>query len=338
MTLPNISSIAQRIDRLLADGHHGSAERLLSTTVWDFARVPYALLPNTKYLAHYTSIDTLFSLLSCSADPQDIFPLSLPRSRNQLPRSDPRCLRLYDTYNSADPNEGHFFVHPTHRKHAFSETHSDLWTLFQRRTELPAYVTSFRRLSKPEDADNLIFWRTYGSEGQGCAIVFPVSFLDYPPLQVQYGSDAVIGNLDRLTALFDSLKGSPILRHHDLLSTTSEVLPLYVSSSLSPIPYLHKADDYDFEEEARVVVPFADLHPNILYCHRTSGNTVASRLRHFLTVPDLHIHNILRTGSRIVLGPAVLSRTNLSFVLKERLANQQLVDTKVIFSSIDYRP
>ena len=337
MTSPKINTIDSQIDRLVTDGYRRSAERLLSATVSGIVRTPYVLLQDTKYLVHYTSVDTLFSLLSCPADPHDTFALSLPHSKNRPP-SDPRYLRLYDTYNFTDPNEGHFFVHREHQAHRFSETHSDLWALLQRRTQLPAYVTSFRGLSRLEDADSLLFWRTYGKEARGCAIVFPVSFLaDCTPLRVQYGSKAVIATLDHLAAVFDSLDAMPTLRRHHLLYRGHDPLPKYVSSSLSPIPYLHKTCDYAFEDEIRIAVPFEDLHPDILYCHRTYDNTVTSRLRHFATVPDLHIHNILRTGSRIILGPAVPSRTNLRFVLKERLANQQLVETKICFSKKAYR-
>ena len=240
MPQPTLNQIAPQIARLLEGGHRASAERFLADTVWDLVRVPYTLNTSTNYLVHYTSIDTLFSLLCLDSRPPVYFPLSFPHSRAR-PSADVRYLRLYDTYHSNDPNEGRFFVHADHSSHVFSTSHSSLWSLLQSRTTLPAYVTSFRALSCEEDADNLLFWRIYGREGKGCAIVFPVDFLqDYPPLQVHYGSRAVIATLDHLTAVFDYLATTPILREFDLLSGDGAVPPPYVPSSLSPIPYLHK--------------------------------------------------------------------------------------------------
>lgn len=319
----------------LADGLQASADRILADAVWDFVRTPYKLDGSTNYLVHYTSVDVLFSLLSCPLRPDDCFALSFPNSP-RAPANDDNFLRIYDTYNSNDPNEGRFFT--SHEEpHPFSTKHPGLWSLLEDRASLPAYIASFRGVASLEDVDDLVFWRTYGYEGRGCALVFPVTFLaDYPSvLKVQYGYDSVRYTLDRLCTAFNLIFSNDVLGQfvaHTNSSTRSNI-----RSSLSPIPYLHKADDYTFEQEVRVAVPFVDLSPGSLYCHRKHHPQYGTILRHFATVRALRVRNILRTDSVVVLGPSVRSRQNLRFVLRERLRNRGLVGTNVCVSRIGYR-
>ena len=335
MNLSQIRSAIDQVARYLSDDLHGSADRILADTVWDFVRAPYQLDGTIQYLVHYTSIDALFSLLSCPLRPDDFFPLGFPNS-HRVRNDDDSFLRIYDTYNSNDPNEGHFFT--SHEEsHDFQVKHSRLWSLLQDRASLPAYVASFRGVANPDDVDDLVFWRTYGHEGQGCALVFPVSFLnDYSSVaQVQYGCASVTSALDRMCTAFDFLSSSDTA--NQCVANTKSRVPTYTQSSLSPVPYLHKAGDYEFEQEVRVVVPFVDLPPGSLYCHRKQNNQYGLTLRHFARVPELRVRNILRTESFVVLGPSVRSRENLRFVLRERLRNRGLVGTTVCVSRIDYQ-
>ena len=337
MSIPEIDALDTHVAALTRDGASLTAERLLSDTVRMLVRSPYALPAHIKYLAHYTSIDVLFSLLSCPAQPADLFELSSDAPDSE--RSDgPEFLRLYDTFNANDPNEGRFFVHSTPRSHRFTRQHSNLWALLEDRAQLPAYVSAFRGLSQVSEVDELLFWRTYGKDGKGCAIVFPVSFLapDTPILQVRYGPDSVKSCLDNLNNVFSALSAARSLRQSGLLYASGEI-PTYVSASLSPIPYLHKANDYDFEEEVRVVVPYVDLHPKSLSCHRTHHGASRITLRHFAHLKTLEISNLLRTDSVIYIGPTALKQDNIRFVLERRLANLRLFGAKVVVSKIDYR-
>lgn len=337
MSIPEIDALDTRVAALTRHGASLTAERLLSDTVTALVRSPYALPPKIKYLAHYTSIDVLFSLLSCPAQPADLFDLSADASDSQRPES-PEFLRLYDTFNANDPNEGRFFTHSAPRTHQFTRQHSNLWALLADRAQLPAYVSAFRGLSQVPEVDKLLFWRTYGKDGKGCAIVFPVSFLapDTPILRVRYGPHSVKSCLDHLHNVFSALSAARSLHQSGLLYTTGKI-PAYVSASLSPIPYLHKANDYLFEEEVRVVVPYVDLHPKSLSCHRTHHNPSGITLRHFAHLKTLEISNLLRTDSAIYIGPTAEQPDNLRFVLERRLANLRLSGAKVVVSQIDYR-
>ena len=337
MKLPEIEAMASTVDQFIKEGLQESAARLLSDTVPNLVLASFRLDRTTKFLVHYTSIDVLFSMLSCPVWNDGHFALSSSGTSEEL-GEDSGFLRIYDTYNSNDPNEGQFFVRSKPSRHHFPSRHSDLWKLLVDRSKLPAYVASFRGVSMLEDVDDLVFWRAYGNGGKGCAVVFPVSFIDAdtPILQVRYGKKSVRSTLDRLCAVFDSLTSTQSLRHCNP-SNATVCVPKYISSCLSPIPYLHKADHYRFENEVRVIVPFVDLPPRSLFCHRIHDADWGLKLRHFANLSVLNIRNILRTDSRILLGPAVPSKSNLSFVLKQRLVNLGLVGTNVCASRIDYR-
>ena len=335
MAFSEIQAVANAADQLIRDGFDDSASRLLFDKVPSLVQAPFGLDAGIRFLVHYTSIDVLFSMLSCNVQTEERFALSSSGPSEEL-GEDSNYLRMYDTFHSNDPNEGQFLISSKPARHRFPSKHPALWELLTDHGSLPAYVACFRGISKLKDVDDLVFWRTYGKNGQGCAVVFPVSFFGAatPVLQVKYGKTSVRSTLDHLSAVFGSLASS--LGQH-ILGNTGTSVARYISSSLSPIPYLHKAADYKYEKEIRVVVPFVDLPPKSLFCHPIDRRGFGTTLRHFANLPDLYVRNILRTDSMILLGPAVPSKQNVRFVLKQRLKNIRLVGTKVCTSKIDYR-
>ena len=335
MTLSEIQDMNNRAEQLISEGHQDSASRVVSDTVKNLILNPFLIDENTELLVHYTTVDALFSMLSCPVQPNKQFALTTSAPTEELDKES-NFIRMYDTYNCNDPLEGRFFLKSKPSRHHFPSRHPRLWDLLSHQSRLPAYVASFRAVSKIADVDDLVFWRTYGKDGQGCAIVFPASFLGSttPVLRVKYGKRHVISTLKRLLCVFDSLESATSL---EKVSNATTPIPRYVASSLSPIPYLHKAGDYKFENEVRVVAPFVELTPRSLFCERLHDPQSGLKLRHYANHPDLHIRNILRTDSMVMLGPAVREQENLSFVLKQRLANVGLVGTKICVSDIAYR-
>ena len=245
---------------------------------------------------------------------------------------------MYDTFHSNDPNEGQYFTSSASDHHAFRTKHRNLWDLMISRSALPAYVASFRGVSKLSEVDDLVYWRTYGREGAGCAIALPVSFIpaEAPLHKVQYGPSDVESTLTHLSNVFDDLESLTMLRDHGFLDTSIEV-PNYVASALSPIIYLHKSDDYAFEKEVRVVATSVDVDARSLFFHQIRDSDTGTRIRHFAHLEALGIRNILRTDSVIMFGPAVRSRANLQFVLGRRLTELGLVGPKLVASRIAYR-
>ena len=108
-------------------------------------------------------------------------------------------LRLYDTFSANDPNEGTFFVTSADPTEGFRQEYPAIWRLLEDRSAAPAYQTSLTQVRKPEEADDLVSWRTYGREGAGCALVFPVErFLGLDNLfRVRYGECAAGGVLSQ---------------------------------------------------------------------------------------------------------------------------------------------
>ena len=336
MNFPEIRSMAVTFARLLEDGAEDSVRRTLLDVVPTIVRRRFRPDNGISFLVHYTSVDTLFSMLTYLTDHNDQSPIA---ANNERPHDDPGFLRMYDTFHSNDPNEGRFFISSATSGHGFRKRHQNLWDLMINRSRLPAYVASFRGISERSEVDDLVYWRTYGREGAGCAIVFPVSFIpsDAPLYQVQYGPRKVASELDHLCRVFDDLASLQVLRDRGLLNTSVEIPP-YIASALSPIIYLHKATDYEFEEEVRLVITSVDVDSHSLFFHRARDSEMGTRIRHFAHVDALSVRNLLRTGSSIVLGPAVRSRANVRYVIGRRLTELGLPGPKLIESRIAYRP
>ena len=337
MILPEIQIMDQRVEQLIDDGLNDSAMRLVSDTVQDLVLNTFQLEKETTHLVHYTTVDALFSMLSCPTKANEEFGLATSGPSEELDKDNSsNFIRMYDTYNANDPSEGNFLLEAKPRRHPFPSRHPHLWDLLLDRSRLPAYVASFRGISSAEEVDDLVFWRTYGKDGRGCAIVFPVHFLtsNTPLLRVKYGIKEVRLTFNWLLTVFDALASASSLTK---LKPPSPGIPRYIASSLSPLPYLHKADDYKFEQETRVVMPFVDLSSRSLFCERRENLKSGLTLRHFANHRDLHVLNVLRTDAVITLGPAVRDKSNLKFILKRRLEHVGLVGAKICESKISYR-
>ena len=337
MTFPELPTLNDAVSRLLKDGAPASARRTLIETVPTIIRRRFSPTKSINFLVHYTSIDALYSMLGLATNSDDPVPSS-PKNTQQV-LANRGFLRMYDTYHSNDPNEGLFFVGSVPQDHAFLTTRPSLWEILQRRSKNPAYVASFRGVSKRDEVDNLVYWRTYGREGKGCAIVIPVSTMPpkAPLYEVRYGENEVVSTIDYLANLFEELSSLPVLREPSLKDTYANV-PKYVESILSPIIYLHKSRDYVFEREVRLVAPSVDLPARSLFFQRVEDRDSGVTIRHFAHLPELNIGNILRTDSVIMFGPAVRSRRNLEFVLGERLIQLALVGVTFEKSKIAYGP
>ena len=174
MILPEIQEMVSRVKQLTDEGYGDSAKRVVSDTVQHLLLDPFTVNNNKILLAHYTTVDALFSMLSCPVQTNQNFALSSSAPNEVLDMES--CLRMYDTYNSNDPLEGRFFVESKPSRHRFPSKHPDAWKLLCDRSQLPAYVTSFRAVQKIEDVDDLVFWRTYGKDVKGAQLCFLLRF------------------------------------------------------------------------------------------------------------------------------------------------------------------
>ena len=326
------------LEALHADGHDETAWGLFAEmcrkALYDGHRLP----GDVSHLVHYTTLATLTSMLGVVKAAEEKYKLA---TRVRTGVAEPYdgsvgYLRLYDTFSSNDPNEGGFFVKSADETGNFRNTYSAVWSLFKDRSAAPAYQTSLTYVSDAAEADKLMFWRTYGREGTGCALAFPtVSFEGQGNLfLVRYGKDAVarcLGVLSELLKEYSEVPGAP-----DFPSMSVSELPKPLVNVLSPLVYLYKSEAYEYEKEVRIVIPFADLE-NGLYLQGQSATGMPVAWRHFAEVPSLHVRRLFMSESRIILGPTVESAANVQFVLEKLLLERELYGPKVEQSTISYR-
>ena len=322
---------------LHADGHHETACVLFAKLCKEALYSEHRLPADVSHLVHYTTLATLMSMLGVVEAADKKYRLAATRSSKAVSDGRVGYLRLYDTFSSNDPNEGAFFVTSTDEKNSVRRGYSAVWSLFEDRSASPAYQTSLTYVGKVAEADNLMFWRTYGREGTGCALAFPIVCLAGRDdlFQVKYGKAGVAACLDTLSELLAEYGAIPGAPDFSKMTRISE-LPTPLVSVLSPLVYLYKSEDYEYEREVRIVIPFSDLR-NGLYLQGRSLAGIPVAWRHFAEVPSLQVSKLFLSESRIFLGPTVESAANVQFVLERLLLERELYGAKVEQSTISYR-
>ena len=254
---------------------------------------------------HYTTISALVSMLE-----------------NGTSATGQSSLRLYDSNNFNDPDEGNFFNRNLGPKSPAVDALLDI------EYSPHAYIASFiipRRKAGYNDTDaqrdmsnNLVFWRTYGDEGMGCSLTL---FVPRSKLRkVLYGRDAVRQTSQLLLPALDSLYAclKPIF---DLpsMSYISEHLQGTISGHIDRVRYLYKSDAYEYERECRIVIPEVDADKDLIRFQYEDGQGRGVRLKHYYEVEALDVRNIFVTGSIITFGPRVTGADNLRYYFQSLL-------------------
>lgn len=263
----------------------------------------HALAASQERAVHYTSISRLFSML-----------------KNKR-------MRLYDSDNLNDPNEGKYFDH-----HASSLSNFGwLNTAKPKPVCIASFVISDTNEGDKSGRDDLTYWRTYGDSGCGCSIEFFASSRDFE--KVLYGQREVEVTAERIEELISEI--DPLV---ELASPIGYHLADLVAEALSSIRYLYKSEDYEYERECRLVVlkqhqPLANIH--IDYDQTHGGSSV----RHYCYDDRLNLSDMLNvTGSTITIGPAASSREALKRTIGVALEKLDIYPAASIkFSRIAYR-
>ena len=165
---------------------------------------------DVSHLVHYTTLGTLTSMLGVVEAAHEKYRLATPVGTGVLRKSavvggSVGYLRLYDTFSSNDPNEGAFFVNSADAKGSFRRRYNAVWSLFKDRSASPAYQTSLTYVGDVAEADNLVFWRTYGKDGTGCALAFPMTCFEGQSnvFRIRYGEGEAATCLDTLSELLE---------------------------------------------------------------------------------------------------------------------------------------
>ena len=262
---------------------------------------------------HYTSIDVLVSMLERAAQGESAW------------------LRLYDSVHLNDPDEGNYLARTLPPEHAWLAP----------RIGDCAYLSSF---IFPENggnmADDLVFWRGYGLEGQGCSLSLKVQTDKLR--KVNYGRLGVVSAHEILEPALQSLA---ILKHKNLSRNVKCKLRYFLWDSLKEVSYLYKDQAYAYENECRFVLsdPPGSSGYDVHFEYETDRRK-PPRIRHYCNDNALEIREILTSGSSITLGPCVPYREDVRFCIKALMekanslkSNTKLLAPDIKFSEISYR-
>ena len=329
-----------KLKNLHEDGLHDTAYGVFAEMCRETLHGEMGPPSDASHLAHYTTLDTLLALLG--VDPSDgrtYYELvtHTPRETAEGDELDNRYLRLYDTFYSNDPNEGDFFVNSADKTKVFRNQYRAVWKLFEERSASPAYLTSLTYVQDIKEVDDLVFWRTYGREGSGCALAFPtICFEGHHNLyRVKYGEEEAAACVDNLTGLLEKYGEIPGAPDFSKMRHMRDI-PIAIMNVLSPLAYVHKSKDYDYEKEIRIVIPFSDLKTG-LYLQGSSMANRETAWRHFAEIQSLEMRRLFVSRAQIVLGPTVESAANIQFVLKKLLLKRGHYGPDVTKSRISYR-
>ncbi len=276
------------------------------------------------HVIHYTSIATLLSMLeNAPMKGQDA-----PMARRTA------SLRLYDSAHFNDPDEGKYF----YRNLKLVNGQELLRTSNAHHAYIASFIRPDTKKTERDESDDLVYWRTYGKEGEGCSLKLTVpSGLLW---KVLYGTDEVKCTDQLLKSVwdtlynylkpFESIRGKPFIDAQDILAGI-------VADHLKGIRYLFKDKAYEYENEYRFVIPESDSVRKKI-CFESGGQYNApSHIRHYYEVEDLKVHNIFGSGNIITLGPRVQFRNSVNYCLKALLDKAKLYGTEIKMSTIPYR-
>ena len=279
-------------------------------------------------VVHYTGLDVLLSILGGPDEPPE-----------------EKFLWLTDTVYSNDPGEGRFLL---------SNIEKGYPVVFSERSP-SVYVTSFinsRRDSRTQD--DLIFWREYGREGQGCSIkVQSPSFLstdrqpdvdDQNYLRVHpvvYQKSKVDQLANKIEEVLKTIKSLLEFNWPAISVQKNDVLDRIKNEfwdSLGPLPYLYKSDAYQHERELRVIMcADNDIRRKEDIKFSWSATNGDMKIRRYVKHPALSAKSIIKSGTKITIGPTVQHPGHVLACIIDLLAQKNMHGVDVERSMIDYR-
>ena len=271
----------------------------------------------SKFVIHYTSIGALVSML---------------KDASQKEQEDEKSyLRLYDSVHLNDPDEGNYFTRNLNLPQKYD------W--LKEKEVSHAYIASFiylEKKSKKDINDNLIFWRTYGQEGEGCSLSLSVP---HSRLQkILYGTEKVKHTVKYLRSALDVLEPLIKINNSSIRERIQENLARIVRKYLERIRYLYKNEAYEYENECRFVVTESNISDkNKIRFDDQEQNNSPGHIRHYYEHEDLKIDTLLVTGSLITLGPCVPYPYNVEYYLKTLMERARLGGQEIKISKIPYR-
>ena len=254
---------------------------------------------------HYTSVGALFSMLQSAA--------------YKLKPS----IRLYDSVHFNDPEEGDYLIN-----HLAGDKHC--WLKRGYGYSSHAYIASFVMPNEDNKVmnDELIFWRTYGQEGEGCSLT-----VDVPKSRLR----RVLYGIHEAKIAVELLQ--PVVELLEPLASTStnigNILAKTFRESLEGIQYLYKNEAYSYENECRVIMCEPEISESRI-CFEYN-ESAPSTIRHYYEHKELRITEMLPSGSQITIGPCVPNYDDLSRVLQILIRKAEMPGPSIYRSQIQYQ-
>jgi len=252
------------------------------------------------YLAHYTSVETVFSIIENKDKEMD-------------------GLRLYDAFYLNDPSEGEYLKAKLEENYGWLKNAED--------TE--AFICSF--VGREEGCeDRLMYWQSYGKRGLGCSILlseyFPTAGTFCPVLYGQEEADKVKRTFRGYLELGDKLI------HECAKNEEEKGVAVEFWKAFDEIKFMYKDSSYADEREYRMIkTPKED--GEIKYDLRSEG----PYLRQYIADKRLGANKILTSGSKITIGPAVRRANHLCENLKKFAKMRGIAGPSFSTSRIPYQ-
>lgn len=254
---------------------------------------------NSKcYLAHYTNMETIFSII---------------KNEKQM-----NGLRLSDISYSNDPSEGNYLKNNLIKyypwlKYAIQET--------------DAFVCSF--FSGGDDiGDKITYWQSYGKDGLGCSIQFKKSLIEKKTTPVLYGETLCEILRNKFKCYFE-LGG---LLYNGISSDSDKK---YFASqfwkALDKVKFLYKHKGFEYEQEYRFIKISESEEV------KEDFKSKPPYLRRYIFDDQLNSENILKSGSKITIGPRVTNSSRLCKYFKKVADQSKFYGPQFICSKIPYR-
>ena len=285
-----------------------------------------------NFVIHYTGIGTLVSMLQQAVKNKQNATCEQNEAKdgeNKVKHEQHASLRLYDSAHFNDPEEGNYLV----RSLKLLENDDRI----DKKKASHAYIASFIIPDTERDmSDDLVFWRIYGKEGEGCSLK-----LDVPSCKlrkVRYGSGGVEQTIKILQPVLNSLY--PLLSippKYSLRERVRKALTEIFEESLGGILYLYKSEAYEYERECRFIIHRPDIDESKICFEYQEQNNFSARIRHYCENEALAIKKILPSKSSITVGPCVPYRSDVSNCLEILKRRAEIYGPEIKTSKISYR-
>lgn len=270
----------------------------------DVARYKQGRLEKTEkktggrlYLAHYTSVETVFSILEGKGETEGF-------------------LRLYDAFYLNDPKEGN------HLRDILAKDYA--WLIDVEDTE--AFICSFVGWDEGCE-DRLMYWQSYGKNGLGCSILLSEHFSSGVLHPVLYGPKWVN---DAKKKFQNHLELGSVLINRCAKDEQNDFANEFWKA-FDEIKFMYKGDAYKYEREYRMVkIP---KNEDVHYDLKNEG----PYLRKYIVDDRLCAGKIFASGSRVTVGPAVRKANHLSKNLEKFAKKKDVLGPSFASSKIAYQ-